>query len=161
MNTDIEKNDLLKSIYDEIEFIEIRKSIQSYDNKTNEEIESKLYRQKNNNYKNNANSFNFNNIFECDETNKGDKNRDNYTNNFIKNRAFNPKEKNEEKLEKSIKYIKYFSRKNYEDIRDKNNKKVTYFMIGIMIVIFILYLIGIKYNTSINRLLKALLMQEE
>ena len=53
MNTDIEKNDLLKSIYDEIEFIEIRKSIQSYDNKTNEEIESNLYKQKNNNYKNN------------------------------------------------------------------------------------------------------------
>ena len=161
MNTDIEKNDLLKSIYDEIEFIEIRKSIQSYDNKTNEEIESKLYKQKNNNYKNNANSFNFNNIFKCDETNKGDKNRDNYTNNFIKNRSFNPKEKDEEKLEKSIKYIKYFPRKNYEDIRNKNNKKVTYFMIGIMIVIFILYLIGIKYNTSINRLLKALLMKEE
>ena len=161
MNTDIKNNDLLKSIYDDIEFIETRKSIQSYDNQTNEEIESKLYKQKNNNYKNNDNSFNFDKILECDETNKGDKNRDNYMNNLIKNRAFNPKEKDEQKLEKSIKYIKYFSRKNYEDIRDKNNKNVTYFMIGFMIVIFILYLIGIKYNTSINTFLKALLMHEE
>ena len=161
MNTDIKNNDLLKSIYDDIEFIETRKSIQSYDNQTNEEIESKLYKQKNNNYKNNDNSFNFDKILECDETNKGDKNKNNYMNNLIKNRAFNPKEKDEQKLEKNIKYIKYFSRKNYEDIRDKNNKKVTYFMIGIMIVIFILYLIGIKYNTSINKFLKALSMYEE
>ena len=64
-------------------------------------------------------------------------------------------------LEENIKYMKYFSRKNYEDIRDKNINKLMYVMIGIMIIIFMLYLIGNKYKRTINKILSTLLMQEE
>ena len=47
-NVELENNNLIKSIYDEIEFINIRKSIQFHENQTNEEIESNLIKQKNN-----------------------------------------------------------------------------------------------------------------
>ena len=65
------------------------------------------------------------------------------------------------KLEENIKYIKYFSRKNYEEIRDKNKRKVMYVMIGIMIFIFILYLIEIRYSDSINKIIKSILIPKE
>ena len=64
-------------------------------------------------------------------------------------------------MEENIKYLKYFSRKNYEEIRDKNKRRLMYVMIGIMVFIFILYLIGAKFGPSINRILKALLIPKE
>ena len=138
MKADKEKNDLLKSIYDEMEFNDIKKSIQFHNNQTNEEIESTLLKEKNN--KNN------------------DKDNDN---DFIKHSLLNKKKLEVKDLEENIKYMKYFSRKNYEDIRDKNINKLMYVMIGIMIIIFMLYLIGNKYKRTINKILSTLLMQEE
>ena len=138
MKADKEKNDLLKSIYDEMEFNDIKKSIQFHNNQTNEEIESTLLKEKNN--KNN------------------DKDNDN---DFIKHNLLNKKKLEVKDLEESIKYMKYFTRKNYEDIRDKNINRLMYVMIGIMIIIFMLYLIGNKYKRTINKILSTLLMQEE
>ena len=138
MKADKEKNDLIKSIYDEMEFNDIKKSIQFHNNQTNEEIESTLLKEKNN--KNN------------------DKDNDN---DFIKHNLLNKKKLEVKDLEESIKYMKYFTRKNYEDIRDKNINRLMYVMIGIMIIIFMLYLIGNKYKRTINKILSTLLMQEE
>ena len=160
-NKDLENNILLKSIYDELEFINIRKSIQYHDNQTNEEIETNLSKQKINKSKpkNENNLFTLNNLLE-DEINEDDKNENNI-NKYIKNNLLNEKEFCVQKLEENIKYIKFFSRKNYEEIRDKNKRKLMYVMIGIMIVIFIFYLIGIKYSDSINRLIKVLMTPRE
>ena len=138
MKADKEKNDLIKSIYDEMEFNDIKKSIQFHNNQTNEETESTLLKEKNN--KNN------------------DKDNDN---DFIKHNLLNKKKLEVKDLEESIKYMKYFTRKNYEDIRDKNINRLMYVMIGIMIIIFMLYLIGNKYKRTINKILSTLLMQEE
>ena len=138
MKADKEKNDLIKSIYDEMEFNDIKKSIQFHNNQTNEEIESTLLKEKSN--KNN------------------DKDNDN---DFIKHNLLNKKKLEVKDLEESIKYMKYFTRKNYEDIRDKNINRLMYVMIGIMIIIFMLYLIGNKYKRTINKILSTLLMQEE
>ena len=152
MNTAKEKNNLLKSINDEIEFIQTRKSIQFHENQTNEEIESKLYKQKNNN--NNNKSFNLKDLLKYDETNKENKKRNKYN-------LFNPKDNEEQQIEKIIKYKKYLSRKTYEDIHKKNSKKITCFMLGSMIIIYILYLIGLKYNESIiKKFLDILLIQD-
>ena len=138
MKADKEKNDLIKSIYEEMEFNDIKKSLQFHNNQTNEEIESTLLKEKNN--KNN------------------DKDNDN---DFIKHNLLNKKKLEVKDLEESIKYMKYFTRKNYEDIRDKNINRLMYVMIGIMIIIFMLYLIGNKYKRTINKILSTLLMQEE
>ena len=161
-NEDLENNTLLKSIYDELEFINIRKSIQYHDNQTNDEIETNLTKQKINKSKqrNENNLFTLNNLLE-DEINEDDKDEDNNINKYIKNNLLNEKEFCVQKLEENIKYIKFFSRKNYEEIRDKNKRKLMYVMIGIMIVIFIFYLIGIKYSDSINRLIKVLMTPRE
>ena len=160
-NKDLENNTLLKSIYDELEFINIRKSIQYHDNQTNEEIETNLSKQKINKSKpkNENNLFTLNNLLE-DEINEDDKNENNI-NKYIKNNLLNEKEFCVQKLEENIKYIKFFSRENYEEIRDKNKRKLMYVMIGIMIVIFIFYLIGNKYSDSINRLIKVLMTPRE
>ena len=161
-NKDLDNNALLKSIYDELEFINIRKSIQYHDNQTNDEIETNLTKQKINKSKqrNENNLFTLNNLLE-DEINEDDKDENNNINKYIKNNLLNEKEFCVQKLEENIKYIKFFSRKNYEEIRDKNKRKLMYVMIGIMIVIFIFYLIGIKYSDSINRLIKALMTPRE
>ena len=161
-NEDLENNTLLKSIYDELEFINIRKSIQYHDNQTNDEIETNLTKQKSNKSKqrNENNLFTLNNLLE-DEINEDDKDENNNINKYIKNNLLNEKEFCVQKLEENIKYIKFFSRKNYEEIRDKNKRKLMYVMIGIMIVIFIFYLIGIKYSDSINRLIKVLMTPRE
>ena len=161
-NKDLENNTLLKSIYDELEFINIRKSIQYHDNQTKDEIETNLTKQKINKSKqrNENNLFTLNNLLE-DEINEDDKDENNNINKYIKNNLLNEKEFCVQKLEENIKYIKFFSRKNYEEIRDKNKRKLMYVMIGIMIVIFIFYLIGIKYSDSINRLIKVLMTPRE
>ena len=161
-NKDLENNTLLKSIYDELEFINTRKSIQYHDNQTNDEIETNLTKQKSNKSKqrNENNLFTLNNLLE-DEINEDDKDKNNNINKYIKNNLLNEKEFCVQKLEENIKYIKFFSRKNYEEIRDKNKRKLMYVMIGIMIVIFIFYLIGIKYSDSINRLIKVLMTPRE
>ena len=158
-NTNTEKNNLLKSIYDEIDFINIRKSIQFHENQTNEEIESSLIKQKNSKSKdkNDSNTFNLTNLL-YDDINEDEKNK---ISKYIKNTLLNEEESCLKKLEENIKYMKYFSRKNYEEIRDKNKRKVMYVMIGIMIFIFILYLIEIRYSDSINKIIKALLIPKE
>jgi len=38
LNTNSEQNNLLKSIYDEIEYLDIRKSIKFHENQTNDDI---------------------------------------------------------------------------------------------------------------------------
>ena len=158
-NTNTEKNNLLKLIYDEIDFINIRKSIQFHENQTNEEIESNLIKQKNSKSKdkNDSNTFNLTNLL-YDDINEDEKNK---ISKYIKNTLLNEEESCLKKLEENIKYMKYFSRKNYEEIRDKNKRKVMYVMIGIMIFIFILYLIEIRYSDSINKIIKALLIPKE
>ena len=77
-NKDLENNTLLKSIYDELEFINIRKSIQYHDNQTNEEIETNLTKQKINKSKpkNENNLFTLNNLLE-NEINEDDKDKNN------------------------------------------------------------------------------------
>ena len=161
-NKDLENNTLLKSIYDELEFINIRKSIQYHDNQTNDEIETNLTKQKINKSKqrNENNLFTLNNLLE-DEINEDDKDENNNINKYIKNNLLNEKEFCVQKLEENIKYIKFFSRKNYEEIRDKNKRKLMYVMIGIMIFIFILYLIEIRYSDSINKIIKSILIPKE
>ena len=161
-NVELENNNLIKSIYDEIDFINIRKSIQFHENQTNEEIESNLIKQKNNKSKekNDNNVFNLTNLLE-DDINEEDKEEKNKNKKYIKNNLLNEEEKCLKKLEENIKYIKYFSRKNYEEIRDKNKRKVMYVMIGIMIFIFILYLIEIRYSDSINKIIKSILIPKE
>ena len=47
LNTNSEQNNLLQSIYDELEYLDIRKSIQFHENKTNDEIEYNLFKNKN------------------------------------------------------------------------------------------------------------------
>ena len=47
INTEPEQNNLLKSIIDDIEYIDIKKSIKFHGNKTNEEIEKNLYKKSN------------------------------------------------------------------------------------------------------------------
>lgn len=162
IKSDLEDNILIKSIYDDIEYINIRKSIQYHENKTNEEIESKLNKQKENNKNKNTNGiFSLNNFFES-EINEGEENEDkNIVRKILKNNLLNEKDFCVKKLEENIKYLKYFSRKNYEEIRDKNKRRLMYVMIGIMVFIFILYLIGAKFGPSINRILKALLIPKE
>ena len=164
INIDSEQNQLIKSIYDDIEYLDIKKSIQFHENKTNEEIESKLFKNKSiniNKFNNNLNLFNLKNLFEKDDQEEN-KNEEYSGNNNIakmfKNNLINEKDFCEKQLEENIKYIKYFSRKNYEDIRDKNKKKVMFVMIGIMISILILYIVGNKFSNSFNRILKALLL---
>ena len=161
INIDGEKNNLLQSIYDDIEFIDIKKSIQFHGNQTNDEIELKLLKQKDINIKNNNNNiFNFKTLLEK-EINEGEEDENSNMKKVLKNHLLNDKDFCVQKLEENIKYLKFFSRKNYEEIRDKNKKKVMFVMIGLMILIFIFYLIGIKYGSNINRILKALIIPKE
>ena len=122
-NKDLENNTLLKSIYDELEFINIRKSIQYHDNQTNDEIETNLTKQKINKSKqrNENNLFTLNNLLE-DEINEDDKDENNNINKYIKNNLLNEKEFCVQKLEENIKYIKFFSRKNYEEFEIKTKE---------------------------------------
>ena len=161
INSDLEQNNLLKSIYDEIEYLDIRKSIQFHENKTNEELESILFNKNENNIKNNNDIFNIKSFLEKgNELNEEDEEHNNIRK-ILKKNLLNEKDFCMEKLEENIKFIKYFSRKNYEEIRDKNKRNVMFVMIGIMIVILFLYFIGNKYSASINRILKALLIPKE
>ena len=162
LNTNSEQNNLLQSIYDEIEYLDIRKSIQFHENKTNDEIEYNLFKKNDNNINNKNNNviFNLNNLFEK-ENEMNDDEENNKLKKMFKKKLLNEKDFCVEKLEENIKYIKYFSRKNYEEIRDKNKRKVMFVMIGIMIFILILYFIGSKYGSSINRILKVLLIPQE
>ena len=161
LNTNSEQNNLLQSIYDEIEYLDIRKSIQFHENKTNDEIEYNLFKKnENSNNKNNIVIFNLKNLFEK-ENEINDEEENSNLKKMFKKKLLNEKDFCMEKLEENIKYIKYFSRKNYEEIRDKNKRKVMFVMIGIMVFILILYFIGAKYGSSINRILKVLLIPQE
>ena len=64
-------------------------------------------------------------------------------------------------MEENIKYIKFFSRKNYEDIRDKKKRNVNIVMICIMVLVFIIYYFCSKYKSSINSFLKELLLSKK
>ena len=163
LNTNSEQNNLLQSIYDELEYLDIRKSIQFHENKTNDEIEYNLFKKnENSNNKNNIVIFNLKNLFEKEnEMNDEEEEENSNLKKMFKKKLLNEKDFCVEKLEENIKYIKYFSRKNYEEIRDKNKRKVMFVMIGIMVFILILYFIGAKYGSSINRILKVLLIPQE
>ena len=162
LNTNSEQNNLLQSIYDELEYLDIRKSIQFHENKTNDEIEYNLFKKnENSNSKNNNVIFNLKNLFEKENEMNDEEEENSNLKKMFKKKLLNEKDFCVEKLEENIKYIKYFSRKNYEEIRDKNKKKVMFVMIGIMVFILILYFIGAKYGSSINRILKVLLIPQE
>ena len=162
LNTNSEQNNLLQSIYDELEYLDIRKSIQFHENKTNDEIEYNLFKKnENSNNKNNIVIFNLKNLFEKENEMNDEEEENSNLKKMFKKKLLNEKDFCVEKLEENIKYIKYFSRKNYEEIRDKNKKKVMFVMIGIMVFILILYFIGAKYGSSINRILKVLLIPQE
>ena len=162
LNTNSEQNNLLQSIYDELEYLDIRKSIQFHENKTNDEIEYNLFKKnENSNNKNNNVIFNLKNLFEKENEMNDEEEENNNLKKMFKKKLLNEKDFCVEKLEENIKYIKYFSRKNYEEIRDKNKRKVMFVMIGIMVFILILYFIGAKYGSSINRILKVLLIPQE
>ena len=162
LNTNSEQNNLLQSIYDELEYLDIRKSIQFHENKTNDEIEYNLFKKnENSNNKNNIVIFNLKNLFEKENEINDEEEENSNLKKMFKKKLLNEKDFCVEKLEENIKYIKYFSRKNYEEIRDKNKRKVMFVMIGIMVFILILYFIGAKYGSSINRILKVLLIPQE
>ena len=162
LNTNSEQNNLLQSIYDELEYLDIRKSIQFHENKTNDEIEYNLFKKnENSNNKNNIVIFNLKNLFEKENEMNDEEEENSNLKKMFKKKLLNEKDFCVEKLEENIKYIKYFSRKNYEEIRDKNKRKVMFVMIGIMVFILILYFIGAKYGSSINRILKVLLIPQE
>ena len=63
-------------------------------------------------------------------------------------------------MEENIKYIKYFSRKNYEDIRDKNKRNLNIVMGCFMVIILIFYYIYSKYQTSISSFIKNLIFSK-
>ena len=169
INPEKDQNSLLQSLIDDIDYIDIKKSIKCHGNKTNEEIESNLIKKHNLN-----NFFRIKKIFEKDfdikideEENKSadddDDNDENYQKSIKKgllNRKMllNEKEKCEKKMEENIKYINYFSRKNYEDIRGRNKRYMNIVMICIMVFILICYFICSKYQISINKFLKTLLL---
>ena len=169
LNPEQEPNNLLKSIIDDIEYIDIKKSIKCHGNKTNEEIEANLLK------KNNLPSINnflkvksiFTKDFDLkieDEDNKSaDEDYHGAAKDGIFNRKkiLNEKEFCEKKMEQNIKYIKYFSRKNYEDIRDKKKRNLNIVMICIMIFVFFIYFLFTKYKISINNFLKELLISKK
>ena len=159
----IEENNLLKSIYDEIEYLDIRKSIKFHENQTNDEIEYKLSKknEKNNNINKKTDIFSLKNLIETENDKECEEDDNNNLNKLLNTKLLNDKDFCVEKLEENIKYIKYFSRKNYEEIRDSNKRKVMFVMIGIMVFVFILYLIGTKYGASINKILKIILIATE
>ena len=159
----IEENNLLKSIYDEIEYLDIRKSIKFHENQTNDEIEYKLSKknEKTNNINKKNDIFSLKYLIETENEKEGEEDDNKNLNKLLNTKLLNDKDFCVEKLEENIKYIKYFSRKNYEEIRDSNKRKVMFVMIGIMVFVFILYLIGTKYGASINKILKIILIATE
>ena len=169
LNPEQEPNNLLKSLIDDIEYIDIKKSIKCHGNKTNEEIEASLLK------KNNLPSINnllkirsiFAKDFDLKIEEKDNKSADEDYHGATKVGIFNRKkilkEKDfcEKKMEENIKYIKYFSRKNYEDIRDKKKRNLSIVMICILIFVFFMYFICSKYKSSIISFLKELLLSKK
>ena len=164
INPEQEPNNILKSIMDDIEYIDIKKTIIAHGNKSNDEIESKL--QKTNNY-----ILKLKNLFQKEfdfkieeEDNKsadGDYHNLNKDGLFNRKKLITEKEFCEKKMEENIKYIKYFSRKNYEDIRDKKKRNLAIFMISIMVFVFFMYFICSKYQNTINSFLKEIILSKK
>ena len=164
INPEQEPNNILKSIMDDIEYIDIKKTIIAHGNKSNDEIESKL--QKTNNY-----ILKLKNLFQKEfdfkieeEENKsadGDYHNLNKDGLFNRKKLITEKEFCEKKMEENIKYIKYFSRKNYEDIRDKKKRNLAIFMISIMVFVFFMYFICSKYQNTINSFLKEIILSKK
>ena len=164
INPEQEPNNILKSIMDDIEYIDIKKTIIAHGNKSNDEIESKL--RKTNNY-----ILKLKNLFQKEfdfkieeEDNKsadGDYHNLNKDGLFNRKKLITEKEFCEKKMEENIKYIKYFSRKNYEDIRDKKKRNLAIFMISIMVFVFFMYFICSKYQNTINSFLKEIILSKK
>jgi len=170
INPEPEPNSILKSIMDDIEYMDIKKSIQFHGNKTNQEIESNLLSKKNNKNLNSLNDFfKIKKFFDKElelkieednkSTDKLNQNKDGGL--FNRSKVMNEKEICEKKLKENIKYIKYFSRKNYEDIRDKNKWKFNIWMFCFMFLVLIFYLIGQKYQSSFHKIIKNLLLAKK
>ena len=165
INLEPESNNLLKSIIDDIEYIDIKKSIKSHGNKTNSEIEASLLK------KNNSSSLNnfikLKKLFDLKIDEEDNKSADGeYDNNikegiFNKKKLMNEKEKYEKRMEENIKYIKYYSRKNYEEIRDKKKRNLNICMGCIMIFVFLIYFLYSKYHESIHSFIKSLLIPKK
>ena len=162
INPEPEPNNLLKSIIDDIEYVDIKKSIKFHGNKKNEDIEASLLN-KNKTYMNNflkiKNLFNLK--IDKDEDNKS---ADEDYSDIWNKKAFD-KDKNElyekkmeENIKENIKYIKYFSRKNYEDIRDKKKRNLAIIMSCIVAFVFLMYFFCSKYQSSINSFLISMLL---
>jgi ubiquitin-conjugating enzyme E2 J1 len=170
INPEPEPNSILKSIMDDIEYMDIKKSIQFHGNKTNQEIESNLLSKKNNKNLNSLQDFfKIKKFFDkelelkIEEDNKSmdelNQNKDGGF--FNKSKVMNEKEICEKKLKENIKYIKFFSRKNYEDIRDKTKWKFNIWMFCFMFLVLIFYLIGQKYQSSFHKIIKHLLLAKK
>ena len=119
INPEPEPNSILKSIMDDIEYMDIKKSIQFHGNKTNQEIESNLLSKKNNKNLNSLQDiFKIKKFFDKElelKIEEDNKSMDELNHNkdggiFNKNKVMNEKEICEKKLKENIKYIKYFSR---------------------------------------------------
>ena len=125
-------NMLIKSILDDIENTGIKKSIKYFGQQNITEIESKL---KSSNRKNKKvkNDLDFDDV--------KIKNVEKYLENIGKTLDF-------------IKYIKFRSRVNFEEHRDKIKKNLMIWMVGIMIVIFVCYFIFKKFETNISQFVK-------
>ena len=138
---------------------------ENINNNENEEIEKNLFK-KNNLFENN-NFLKIQNLFNL----KIDEEEDNKSADgdigvngvgiFSKKKLLNEKEFCEKKMEENIKYLKYFSRKNYEDIRDKKKRNLNIFMICIIIFVFFLYFLYSKYQASINSILKEIILSKK
>ena len=171
INPEQEPNNLLNSIIDDIEYIDIKKSIKCHGNQTNEEIESSLLKKKNlpsiNNILKIKNIFSKDFDLKIDEEDNKSADEDYYHRTakdgglFNRKKILNEREFCEKKMEENIKYIKFFSRKNYEDIRDKKKRNVNIVMICIMVLVFIIYYFCSKYKSSINSFLKELLLSKK
>ena len=170
-----ERNTLFQSLVEDIEYNDIKKSIKCHGNKTNEEIENNLLK------KNNLSSINdyfklkflFEKDFDLKIDEEDNKNADeeyqsnqneeigssNNNKKLVTGKKINTK-KLEENLEENIKYSKYFSRKNYEEIRDKNKRNLNILMGCIMGFILIIYYFYYIYQNSINEFFKKILSQK-
>ena len=166
INPEPEQNNLLKSIIDDIENVDIKKSIKFHGNKTIEEIEKNLFK-KNNIFENNT-FIKLKNLFNLKIEEEDNKSVDEDGENefygmgiFDKKKILNDKEFCEKKMEENIKYLKYFSRKNYEDIRDKKKRNLNIFMACVIVFVFFIYYICSRYQDSIHSFLKEMILSKQ
>ena len=159
-NTLIKKNKLYKEIDDEINFNKVANSIIYHGQDNFQTIEKKLKTQIANNIFSNINGVQ--NLVEDEETKYDMFSGDNFKQNtkcdnkILKKKKFvDGKKICEKKLEENIKCIKYYARKNFEEIRDKNMRNLHIAMIGFMFCVFLLFVLYRRYKDKIERFLTS------